>query len=715
MTLETSLQLGSLLLDTRANQLVVDGEMIQVEPKLVELIEFLYSNQNQVVTRDALLENVWKGQIVSDNAVSRAISQVRKLLEQSSDPVPQIETIPRVGYRLNLEHDESPAASALPSKTTKRKRQIQLDKTFFKVITFVLVTVIIFGHYFYQLFSSPGEIDEVSVTSMTELPGVERKPRVSPDGKRVVFSYRPKDSDEYHLYLLDPESKQVTPLIEESQVIIDIAWSPDSKQILLSLWDNINQRKCTINLIQLAPDYQLKSNTKVLDCNQRGASYLAWHKSGDKFYFNDRLAFERPYAVYSYSLKSKRKSQITLPPQAGNLRGDYYVFSESNGERFAVLRYHASKSNELLIYDSASEKLVNRQMLEAGVQGISWFGQGDELLVRLKDKLYQYNFAKKEKQLLYPVGSGTADFFAESDQGVIYYSTGGSDVNLVAFPLAQPEVTQHVSRSTAVETRASWANLSNRLVFYSNRSGSMQIWLRGESGNDRQLSQSTKSLEASRLHFSPDDTKILFQNTDEIFILDASSGDITKIIDASHKAYVTSWSLDGKKVFYSAEKSGEWQIWQLDLDSNQHSQLTQEGGYSAFQFKTGDVYFSKLHEPGLWKISDKDLSGNLKNINPEMFLPDFDVLNWNQWQMTETGFYYVDHSASKKELHFYDLDNATKKKVLTYKPHYRTGFSIRDEQIVMTIVEDAETRIEKIELAERPAQKVKSYWSLFGD
>jgi len=75
-----------------------NGEVVHLEPKVMEILAFLARNPGQVLSREALTEAVWPGTFVEDHAVTRAISQLRQALGWQKDDF--LETIPKRGYRL---------------------------------------------------------------------------------------------------------------------------------------------------------------------------------------------------------------------------------------------------------------------------------------------------------------------------------------------------------------------------------------------------------------------------------------------------------------------------------------------------------------------------------------------------------------------------------------------------------------------------------------
>ena len=74
-----------------------EGETLNLDPIIARLLEWFISEPNQIHSRKELAENVWQSEVVSDDAVNRGISVLRKSLGGKRNDF--ITTIPRQGYR----------------------------------------------------------------------------------------------------------------------------------------------------------------------------------------------------------------------------------------------------------------------------------------------------------------------------------------------------------------------------------------------------------------------------------------------------------------------------------------------------------------------------------------------------------------------------------------------------------------------------------------
>lgn len=76
-----------------------DGKTQAIEPQVFDLLVYLIENRERVVTRDELLENLWKGRIVSESALNGRLKQARKVVGDDGKQQNIIKTIHRRGYQ----------------------------------------------------------------------------------------------------------------------------------------------------------------------------------------------------------------------------------------------------------------------------------------------------------------------------------------------------------------------------------------------------------------------------------------------------------------------------------------------------------------------------------------------------------------------------------------------------------------------------------------
>lgn len=91
--------IGPWRVDVQLNTLSNSESEIVLEPKVMSLLAYLCRHPGQTVSKDEILENVWGGPHFADSVVARAISILRKSLDDQVDHPRYIKTIPKRGYR----------------------------------------------------------------------------------------------------------------------------------------------------------------------------------------------------------------------------------------------------------------------------------------------------------------------------------------------------------------------------------------------------------------------------------------------------------------------------------------------------------------------------------------------------------------------------------------------------------------------------------------
>src|SRR5215467_5583551 len=97
---EQDFDLGASRVCPSTREVLRGSERELLEPRLMQVLVALFQANGRVVSRDELIARCWEGRIVGEDAINRAISRLRRLSEVDHEASFQLETIPRVGYRL---------------------------------------------------------------------------------------------------------------------------------------------------------------------------------------------------------------------------------------------------------------------------------------------------------------------------------------------------------------------------------------------------------------------------------------------------------------------------------------------------------------------------------------------------------------------------------------------------------------------------------------
>jgi TolB-like protein len=97
---------GDCTLDIGRRELRRGGAIIDMEPQVFDLLEFLIRQRDRVVSRDDVLEAVWQGRIVSESTLSSRINAARTAIGDDGVNQRLIRTLPRKGLRFVAEVQE---------------------------------------------------------------------------------------------------------------------------------------------------------------------------------------------------------------------------------------------------------------------------------------------------------------------------------------------------------------------------------------------------------------------------------------------------------------------------------------------------------------------------------------------------------------------------------------------------------------------------------
>jgi DNA-binding winged helix-turn-helix (wHTH) protein len=89
-----------------------DSEPVALTPKVLDTLLTLIELRDRVVTKDELLERVWRGTVVEEGGLARNISILRKALGEKPDQHTYIVTVPGKGYRFVADVREAAGAGA---------------------------------------------------------------------------------------------------------------------------------------------------------------------------------------------------------------------------------------------------------------------------------------------------------------------------------------------------------------------------------------------------------------------------------------------------------------------------------------------------------------------------------------------------------------------------------------------------------------------------
>jgi TolB-like protein/DNA-binding winged helix-turn-helix (wHTH) protein/Flp pilus assembly protein TadD len=113
------MRIGAWRVDPALDEISKDGETTKLEPRTMRLLVCLAEHAGQVVSVDQLLDQVWKGVIVTPNSVYHAVATLRRTLGDDTNEPTYIANVLRRGYRLVAPVSRSVEATAVQEGDAK--------------------------------------------------------------------------------------------------------------------------------------------------------------------------------------------------------------------------------------------------------------------------------------------------------------------------------------------------------------------------------------------------------------------------------------------------------------------------------------------------------------------------------------------------------------------------------------------------------------------
>lgn len=128
-----------------SGQVIRNNTEHRLEPRVMAVLVYLAEHAGEIITREELEQQVWKGSVVTYEALTVTINKIRSALDDDSRQPRFIETLPKRGYRLiaSVSIEQSPESLQPPPKLSKKASYTTL--AFLIILVLVLISYYIFS------------------------------------------------------------------------------------------------------------------------------------------------------------------------------------------------------------------------------------------------------------------------------------------------------------------------------------------------------------------------------------------------------------------------------------------------------------------------------------------------------------------------------------------------------------------------------------------
>jgi DNA-binding winged helix-turn-helix (wHTH) protein len=557
----------------------------ELDPLLVKLLLYFIDKPQQIVSRQALIESVWQQSFVDDNAINRAISELRKQLAHPIEKAPLLKTHYRKGYSLTVIPERLTQASVfeepanfLPDSpdvfakneevvtaTTSQPVQRTNSKKFliYSLVVIIFICFLVWLGLFFINAPSSEKIKQITVNKVASTwnIGSEVHPEVSSDKQFLAYTNIEPENDVMHAFVKRLSDQREIEITYPGFQVSILSWQLNQHSVLLQA-TNLKQQKCEMVLVDLSQFPVIGEATSIKKCDLRYTGYAQVDESGEHIYYTEYKNEHEGSGLYKFDLELKKEFIVIPPPgvmygvimprlsHSGNKIA--YILSQK-GKPFSVFSYNFETHETKRLFKAEKSTISFAFDWLADDKGVIVF-EGSELSTIMFDeknivkhtltvtpKINPYYIAVHSANSLFYSENKTQSYslikatdpFGDTPKYETLYKSDKDDYNIIE--IVNKEEPAH--------------------VFVSERSGSSQLWL-SQNGFTKQLSffnydDAPSIFALGMLRASPNKQRIMFIKNKSYSLYDVNAQKFYPLEEFNkHKIISYIWSKNNESIIY---------------------------------------------------------------------------------------------------------------------------------------------------------------------
>ena len=692
-------KIGPWLFDHTRSLLIADDLEKELDPLSYKLLSFFIEQNQRIVPRDELVEQVWQRSFVDDNAINRAISELRKQLRHLACEKPLIKTHYRKGYSLTVEvtilaktPEAEPQLGQLENSFTTEKPQpislvnahrdqgtaelfdsvvtvskveatedqhvIRINKHFLALVfaiivglVWVLITVSLAENHD----NNPENISharDVRVESVTWNVGSEFSPLISFDQEYFAFGHSINNANTTFIkHLKNQEQKE---LVHQEMDVLPLSWQPGAHALLTLLKDE-KQQTCHYGLFDLRQFPQIPTPKIIAQCTSSLRTSAQLSLDANTLYYIDFDLDHEGAGIYKFNIAKQKTSVLLAPTEVG--AGVEKIKISPDGRYLAYTRSNKVATSQMYVLNFKTNEniLLHQFQSHSFVRAFDWSADSQKVILTEADKLYRIDIVSKKKDITTFSGAYQApnDLAVLQEKEIFVVPKVESQLALVKvnnlfnenIPIFKAI---HQSDKQSYEPIVDSGNRKN-IFFASNRLGGHQIWAFNQ-GSLKQLSFIKNSIgRLTSLKLSVDSKMLLFTQNSQVHLLNLTNNTVSVIAEIPNNVGSYAWSANNSIIF-SGEEDNISQIWELNLENKQRQLISNLGVSSLIDDGQGNVYYFKNdYLVGIDGTTKQKLPIPFVNMRSSVLTKNYLYVN------NQTTLYQIDritHEVTQSELSF---------------------------------------------------------------
>ena len=614
------------------------SEMLQLEPLMVELLAYFCRHPNEIISVDQLIDQVWQGRVVTDNAVSRLITKLRRAFADDARQPKFIATFPKKGYKFVArvttvnEHDKQALVpdgeQAQRAETDEKPAETgwSVLKLPIVAVIFALVVVLVF----WQAWQTPRP-SATFARALTSMDGNEVFPSFSADGRRMAFMS--VKAQRLRLVIKDLYNGKTVEINHPDGLNTGPGdWSKQGDELVYLA---ASAQRCEYYIVEIK-DLTPGEPRLIHRCPAGSYGKILFTHNDQRVVFSENAGAGTPYSIYELDLTTQTKRRLNQP--------DLYLSGNSQFD----LHPH---ENKLLISSPDKQQWEGFYALELTTNKLEllfkqdayiccgiWDHAGENVILMGEHPAYQllsYDLSGKNKQVIFSGSRRISLPRRFNNQTDYVFLSGDKHTDIHILDLDSGE-TGSIANDTVDELLATFSTNHQSIGYISMASGKEQVWEYDRlSGERRKITSFTDNRHYLDLHWSPDDRYIAGLTFNELHLINATTGEVTVVDFPQTEIRGVSFK-SASELSFSAKEGERWRVYTYHLITQS---VTAESPEWTF------IQFTPDRNNTLWLSADHTLYYSAQQVKADIpGSPATMLLNGRQWNLRkrESLWYWYD-------------------------------------------------------------------------
>ena len=563
------------------------GQTADLEPRVWQLLLLFCEAPQTVISRSIIIEKIYNGIVVSDNAVNKLVAKARKALADTPTAPKYIKTIPKQGYSLITEVEELnyiqlKAKSAAPS--TQGVLETHNVKTI--IYSIAALSILIISLVLYHTLNNTDDIYiNQKLSPLTRVVGVEASPNLSYDGQFLIYQRNdPNDqlSGWWIKEIINSHSERNVPI---GNLRSPIAWSGHKNEFIY-----VEQNEfCEIRRMSVSKE-QLTSSL-ITQCDTNLVAQLVYASEEKGFYLVMKRSRSAPWEVHYYNFDSNEMTVINQPEPLGV--GNYSIDLSPDKKKLLMLSADNTQSTSIYVLSIDDQKLSLEGSRDWYLNKAIWHHDSHRVVHTSQyyaRELLISNLLGDENSTLISTSKRILDNFMRHPNGIDYYFTSFQMDNDLARVTRSKDNLNVLDNSEVYEKMPVYNGEMDSWFFVSNRETISQIYLSpNKSETTKQVSFFNSEFQFASLDVSSNGSFLAFHDEQNLMIYEPETQTIKRYLTPHGRITASSW-LDNDKISVSIEEYDDIGVYIFNLNTKTFNKVHQNWSVIFKGQNTSDFY-----------------------------------------------------------------------------------------------------------------------------